>query len=38
MVNSNVLDHVLPYVFVKNFSGEIAYKGKALFCLLKLLN
>ena len=31
MVNSDVLDHVLPYLFVKNFSGEIAYKGKASF-------
>jgi len=28
LVDSNVLDNVIPYLFTKNFNGEIAYKGK----------
>ena len=28
LVESQVLDHVIPYLFTKNFNGEIAYKGK----------
>ena len=42
LVDSNVLDNVIPYIFTKNFDGEIAYKGKKIvfrleniFCVLK---
>ena len=29
LVTSDTFDHVLPFLFTKNFEGEIAYKGKA---------
>ena len=28
LVTSDTFDHVLPFLFTKNFEGEIAYKGK----------
>lgn len=27
LVESDVVDNVIPYIFPKNFNGEIAYKG-----------
>ena len=30
LVTSDTFDHVLPFLFTKNFEGEIAYKGKDL--------
>lgn len=28
LVENDVVDNVIPYIFPKNFNGEIAYKGK----------
>jgi hypothetical protein len=30
LVNNDALDNVIPYIFTKNFNGEIAYKGKLI--------
>ncbi|CAF4956587.1 unnamed protein product, partial [Rotaria socialis] len=34
LVNSNVIDNVLLYIFAKNFGGEIAYKATGVIRFL----
>ncbi|CAF0834991.1 unnamed protein product [Adineta ricciae] len=34
LVESQVLDHVTPYIFTKNFNGEIAYKATGVIRFL----